>query len=100
MSDASEERRPVTERDLPPPDFWALISMLTIPAHVSLGMMPHPGTGQNATNLAEAKHLIDLLSVLEAKTKGNLTDDESLALGKVLHHLRMSFVQAQRLEKT
>jgi len=76
----------------PPADFTLLISMLATQAFSAMGHIPDPATGQAAKHPEVAKHMIDLLAVLEEKTKGNLDPQESAALESVLHQLRMAYV--------
>lgn len=49
-----------------------------------------------APNVDEAAALIDILSILEEKTQGNLAEDENRLLGEILYDLRLRFVQAKR----
>ena len=72
--------------------FDVFLSGLTMEALVALGDMPHPATKRQAVNLAQAKYLIDLLGVLEEKTKGNLTVDEERLLKDALYQLRMRYL--------
>ncbi|MEM6504088.1 MAG: DUF1844 domain-containing protein [Planctomycetota bacterium] len=78
---------------IPPADFTTLVSSIATQALFSLGAMPDPQTGQRYANLDVARHHIDSLSVLEDKTKGNLTDEESKMLATTLYELRQSYVQ-------
>ncbi|MEM9348499.1 MAG: DUF1844 domain-containing protein [Planctomycetota bacterium] len=78
---------------IPPADFTTLVSSIATQALFSLGAMPDPQTGQRYTNLDIARHHIDSLSVLEEKTSGNLSDDESKMLATTLYELRQSYVQ-------
>lgn len=74
------------------PSLFDIINLLAMQAAVGLGGMRTPD-GQNIPpNLASAKHHIDLLDVLEAKTKGNLSDEEKQVLDNVLYELRMQYV--------
>ena len=62
-------------------------------AMMSLGEMAHPNTGRVHENLGEAKYLIDTLGMLQQKTKGNLSEEESAALEEALYGLRMTYVR-------
>ena len=55
-----------------PTSFLSLIMSLASNAAASLGMMPHPVTGETGVDLKTAKHWIDVLGMLEQKTRGNL----------------------------
>lgn len=78
-------------RELPAVDFPSFIVSLASSAMTSLGQGPG-----GAVDLAMAKHSIDLLRLLEAKTKGNLDDDEKKLLETVLYETQMKFVEAQK----
>ena len=72
----------------------SLIISLATSAAVHFGDLGDPITGEKQpTNLPAAKQAIELLTILEEKTQGNLTDDEKQVLGQVLTELRMRFVQ-------
>jgi hypothetical protein len=58
-----------------------------------LGEVPHPDTEKVERDLPLAKQNIDLLGLLEEKTKGNLTGDEERLLHQVLFDLRMRYVE-------
>ena len=75
------------------PVFADLINMLAMQAAVALGGYKGPGGDAIPSNPEAAKHHIDLLDVLEEKTKGNLSDDEKRVLDTVLYELRMQYVQ-------
>jgi hypothetical protein len=63
-------------------------------AMMLMGKSPHPETGQRVRDLESAKLFIDLLEMLEAKTKGNLTKEEQNLLKQTLMAVRMGFVEA------
>lgn len=72
----------------------SLIISLATSAAVHFGDLGDPITGEKQPrNLPAAKQAIELLTILEAKTQGNLTEDEKQVLGQVLTELRMRFVQ-------
>lgn len=76
---------------LPPATFASLIQMLAGQAAHALGLIPDP-TGKSDVKLPLAKHFIDLLSLLQEKTKGNLTGHEHNGLEQALHELRLLYV--------
>ena len=92
---AGEGDQPQAERELPPASFATLVHSLTAQALASLGQIPD-AEGNTNVQIDMGKHFIDTLSVLEEKTKGNLDDDESAALGKMLYELRMLFVHVRK----
>lgn len=81
---------------LPAADLSALVEMLTTQSLVALGMIPHPSSGKPDLQLPLARHFIDLLGMLEAKTSGNLTTDETSLIGGTLHYLRMSYIEISK----
>ena len=75
-----------------PASFLSLIMSLASNAAASLGMMPHPVTGETGVDLKTAKHWIDVLGMLEKKTAGNLDPQEDQMLEGLLADLRMQYV--------
>ena len=75
-----------------PTSFLSLIMSLASNAASSLGMMPHPVTGETGVDLKTAKHWIDVLGMLEQKTKGNLDEQEAQVVESLLADLRMQYV--------
>lgn len=78
---------------LPEGDFAALVSMLFTQTLFSLGFIQVKGQEKRAPDLALAKYNIDMLEMLEAKTKGNLNDEEQQAVTTALNELRMAYVK-------
>jgi len=93
-----EPRRPGAPpgAEPPPADFQTLLSGMVTQALLYMGAIPDPQTGQGIIHLDLARHYIDLLGVLEAKTKGNLTEDETRVLTQALHELRLSYLQLSK----
>jgi hypothetical protein len=86
-----------TERELPKPDFPSLLISLGHSALYHLGLVADPQTGQRGErNLALARETIDLVEMLQQKTRGNLTPDEERLLEDLLYDLRMRYVEAAR----
>jgi Domain of unknown function (DUF1844) len=75
-----------------PASFLSLIMSLASNAAASLGMMPHPVTGETGVELKTAKHWIDVLGMLEQKTRGNLDSQEAQVVESLLADLRMQYV--------
>ena len=73
-------------------DFSGIIQMFQIEGFTALGKIAHPMTGKTEKNLDQASFVIDLLAVLQEKTKGNLTDVESRLLDNALRDLRLNYV--------
>lgn len=83
--------------ELPTPDFRGLVGMLASQAIMGLGAMQDPKTGRVVVDLEGSRFAIDLLGMLEEKTKGNLEKEESEELSQVLGELRSRYVQLTRL---
>ena len=84
-------------RKLPEASFATLMGMLASQAIMGLGAVQDQKTGGVVIDLEGARFAIDLLAVVEEKTKGNLTDEESKELQQVLTELRGRFVQVADL---
>jgi len=91
-----ESRLDMSEQEsappVPPATFDFLVASLRFQAEVALGLFKMKE--EEKPDLDAARHLIDLLAVLEEKTKGNLTIDESRLLGNSITELRFRYVQA------
>jgi hypothetical protein len=74
-------------------DFTAFIMMLTMTGLYQLGKAAHPETGEVRRDLDQARQTIDLLSLLEEKTRNNLTTDEVDALRSGLTNLRLAYAE-------
>jgi hypothetical protein len=61
---------------------------------MAMGLAPNPATGKIEKDLQLARFNIDLLSMLQEKTKGNLSPEEEKFMSALIHDLRMKFVQA------
>jgi hypothetical protein len=73
--------------------FMALLGSLAQQALMQLGEIPNPFTGQQELDLQGGRSTIDLLAVLQAKTKGNLSAEESQALEETIHDLKMRYIE-------
>ena len=81
------------ETGLPPADLTGLASMLATQAFFALGLIGREGEPQRAPDFVLGKFHIDMLEMLEQKTAGNRTDDETKMFTGTLGQLRMAFVQ-------
>ena len=78
-----------------PLSFTAFVLSLASTAAIHLGDLPDPVTGQAAeVNLDGAAQMIEILGLLDQKTRGNLTAEERQVLEQVLYELRLRFVEA------
>ena len=82
-----------TDFQLPKINFATFIFSLNSSVLVQLGLIDDPATGKKAENLPLAKQTIDILGMLEEKTRGNLTEDEESMLKNILYDLRMIYVK-------
>ena len=87
---AEKEAAPAPDRPL---GFIDLVQMLATQSLMYLGAFPDPQTGKAMVALDLAKLHIDLLGVLEEKTRGNITDEESKAVAGMLNELRLQYVE-------
>ena len=87
----------MTTEDQPGISFAGFVISLATTAAVHFGDMPDPNTGERMEpDLVAAHQMIDLIALLQDKTKGNLTADEAKLVDDLLYELRMRFVQAQQ----
>jgi hypothetical protein len=85
------------EEGLPPVEFTTFVLSLSHSALMHLGEAPDPETGGVVQkNLLLARQTIDLIAMLEEKTKGNLTGDEERLLAQILFDLRMRYVEKSK----
>ncbi|MBK7404686.1 MAG: DUF1844 domain-containing protein [Phycisphaerales bacterium] len=79
-----------------PIGFADLVQMLASQALLYMGAVPDPQSGRAIVSIPMARAHVDLLGILEQKTKGNLSDEEAGLLTGVLYELRMQFVDLGR----
>lgn len=93
-SPSSEVRQEASRNEGPPPPvtFSSFVFSLSTSALMLMGEQLDPRQPQVPVNLPQAKEIIDILSVLEVKTKGNLDRDEERMLTDMLYALRMKYV--------
>ena len=89
-ADAASEASRTTP--VPPVTFSSFVISLGSSSLMLMGEQLDPQQSPMPVNLPQAKEIIDLLSVLEDKTKGNLTSDEQTVLRDMLYALRMKYV--------
>jgi hypothetical protein len=81
---------------LPHVDFSTFVLSLSHSALMHLGQAPNPETGQVERNLPLARQTIDLIGMLDEKTKGNLSGEEERLIGQILFDLRLRFVELSK----
>jgi hypothetical protein len=85
---------------MPELSFTAFVLSLASTAAIHFGDLPDPISGQPLEpNLDGASQMIEILSLLDQKTRGNLTTEERQVLEQVLYELRLRFVEAKSGEK-
>lgn len=82
-----------TAPPLPTINFATFIFSLNSSALVQLGLMEDPMTGEKSKNLPLARQTIDIISMLEEKTRGNLDKDEAAMIKNILYDLRILYVK-------
>jgi hypothetical protein len=93
---AAKEPPAGARQPLPPADLFYLAGSLYMQALMGLGAIPNPLSGQPKVELEKAKHAIDTLAMLQQKTEGNRTPEESESIEAMLHELRMVFIAASQ----
>jgi hypothetical protein len=81
---------------LPQIDFATFVLSLSHSALMHLGEAPDPDTNRTVVDLSLARQNIDILAMLEDKTRGNLSGDEERLVAQVLFDLRMRFVEKSK----
>lgn len=107
--EAREERREATSDNrtqgdrtkdipLPKPTFSGFLTSFFLPQVLTfLGEIPHPESQKKEQNLPMAKYLIDVLGIIQEKTRGNLTPEEKSHLDNLLTDLRLLYVKAVKV---
>ena len=95
-----ENKRPETpgEDSLPHAEFTTFILSLSHSALMHLGEAPNPDTGKVEEDLSLARQTIDLVGMLEEKTRGNLSGDEERLITQILFDLRMRYVEHSKMK--
>jgi hypothetical protein len=91
MSDAPKG----TKTQLPKIDFSSFVLSIYSTGLVQLGKVEDPSTGEKMINLDLAQHTIDLIALMEEKTRGNLSEEEDNLLKTLLSEIRLAFVEAK-----
>lgn len=94
---ASAGAGPDGEGELPPADFQSLVGMLITQALMYMGGVADRQSGRAVFDPEMSRFYIDLLGVVEAKTRGNLSEDESRDLTQALNELRVRYVELMKM---
>ena len=84
------------ESSLSPMDFSTFVLSLASSAMVNMGIVDGKTIGQTDVDLQAARQLIDIIGVLEEKTRGNLSESEDKLLKSLLYDLRVQFCDAKK----
>ncbi len=92
------EKREKREEPTPLPEinFATFVISLSSSALIHLGIAPDPMTGEQTKDLTIAKQTIDMLAMLQEKTRGNLTEEEAQLMESMLYDLRMRYVDESK----
>ncbi len=96
---SAEDQKPSLEeqllnREIPPANFYSLVTTFQISALQFLGELKDPATEKTLVHPPLAKYYIDCLGILDEKTKGNLSEEEAKALDNVITQLRLLYVKS------
>jgi hypothetical protein len=98
-TDADKEKSKIEEAEAfkkeasqPGVDFYSFVLSLSTSALIQLGKISDPVTNKTTQNIPAAKQTIDILAIIQEKTKGNLTDQEQAVLNNSLYDLRMMYI--------
>ena len=92
---AESRSRSGQAQEYPEASFELLVTTFSMQAMAAMGVVGGRGGSPTQPDLGMAKHLIDLLGVIEEKTRGNLSSDESETLEQMLHQLRVLYINPE-----
>jgi len=93
---AAETQQPMA---WPEPSLTLLVTTLATQAMAAMGLMGYPDGGQSKTDMPQAKHFVDTIGLLQEKTRGNCTAEETALLEGALHELRMAYLAVQEKQQ-
>ncbi len=96
----AERAQQAQGQPVPPVNFLSFVYSMGTSALMFLGEPVGEGAAGQPPNLTHAQEMIDILTMLEAKTKGNLTADEAALLEEMLYALRIKFVEKASAKKS
>jgi hypothetical protein len=100
QAQAAKPAEPAPKQPVPPINFLSFVYSLGTSALMCLGEPVGEGAASRAPDLAQAQEIIDILTMLESKTKGNLTAEEDTLLQEMLYALRIKFVERAKARKS
>jgi hypothetical protein len=96
----TEHAQQARGQSVPPVNFLSFVYSMGTSALILLGEPIGEGAAGQPPNLTHAQEIIDILTMLETKTKGNLTTDETALLEEMLYTLRIKFVEKASAAKS
>jgi uncharacterized protein DUF1844 len=99
QSEASQRQEEAEPMPHAAPNFLSFVYSLGTSALMLLGENPAQEAPGITTNLGHAQEIIDILTILEVKTKGNLTEEEETLLQEMLYTLRVKYVEKASASK-
>jgi hypothetical protein len=93
---ARAESKTTASQPPPPMDFSMFVLSMANTALFQLGFIKDPDAGEAPKDLQGARQTIDLIALMEEKTRGNLTEQEAKIIKEALFQLRMAFVEASK----
>ena len=100
MAQAAKPAEPAQRQTVPPINFPSFVYSLATSALMCLGEPVVKGAEGQAPDLTQAQEIIDILTMLESKTKGNLAAEEEALLQEALYTLRIKFVERAKAHKS
>jgi hypothetical protein len=100
QAQTAKQAEPAQKQPVPPINFLSFVYSLGTSALMCLGEPVGEGAAGQAPNLAQGQEIIDILTMLESKTKGNLTEEEGTLLQEMLYALRIKFVEQAKARKS
>jgi hypothetical protein len=97
MAEHMQDQEEPSEQEASEITFIGFVLSLAHTAAVHFGDVPDPVSGQTITpNLPAAQQMIEILALLETKTRGNLTAEERQLLEQIVYELRLRYVEATK----
>lgn len=95
QAEAGEQGANEGQQPYPEASFELLVTTFSMQAMAAMGLLGGPGGAAQPPDLGMARHLIDLLGVIDEKTRGNLNAEEAAMLEQMLHQLRMLYLDPE-----
>lgn len=96
MTTSAAKTEEAHSQEIPPVNFSSFILSLGTSALIHIGEEANPATGIKQVDLPNARQVIDLLTLLKKKTKGNLNQEEDHLISQLLYTLRMKVIALEK----